>query len=162
MRSYKAARRAAERERAALEPIEFEVTYETTERGEDGVDQVVERTDRFAATGEISAATLTDFGYFADTPSDDPAAVAVMRRVFMEAIGDQTEFRRFWAIAPRLDEDTLLEIMTGLMEDVLGRPTQPPASSQATSSSTGQPSRESSSPEDSGEATSSSSPDGSS
>lgn len=139
MRSYKAARRAAEREANRLEPIPFEVSYEDA-TGE-------EHEETFHLCGEVSGATLTDLGYFADTPIESPEGAAVVRRVFMEAFGDEVEFKRFWRVATLLDEDTLTDIMVGAIEDTTGRPTRRPSDSSARSSTTGQPSRAVSLPE---------------
>lgn len=130
MRSYKSARRAAHDE---LEAIEFEVTY-FDDLGE-------EVTEKFRAVGEISAATLTDGAYFADVGVATAEGAAVVRRAYMELIGSSVEFRRFWSIAPRIDEDTLIEIMADLIEEVLARPTERPSDSSPASSTTGQPSR---------------------
>lgn len=139
MRSYKAARRAAKRAAGTLAPIPFEVVYED-DLGE-------EVRDTFQAYGEISAATLADFAYFADRGVDTPEGAAILRRGVMEVIGDEAEFRRFWEVARQIEDDDLLDVFSGLLEDTLARPTTPPSDSPASSSTSGQPSRAVSSPE---------------
>lgn len=129
MRSYKAARRAAER----AEGIPFEVVYFD--------DEGVEHVELFHAYGELKSTTQFDMAENADLDVLTPAALRIVKRVYVECIGDAAEFQRFWAIFDYLDEDTLVEIMQGLIEDVTGRPTQRPEDSAPSSSIGGQPSR---------------------
>jgi hypothetical protein len=137
MRSYKAARRAAQRDAGQVEPIPFEVSWYAAAAGEDGEPVEVEHTEVFHAYGEPSMATLTDAGYYADLESDTPEAMAIIRRIFMEAIGNEAEFGRFWKVARVIDNDTLIDIMAGLIEDTTGRPTIRPSDSSASSSTDG-------------------------
>lgn len=133
MRSYKAARRAAHRAEGQIEPVDFEVSWYDEEDAE--------QTEVFHAYGEPSMATLTDAGYFADLNADSPEAMAIIRRIFMEAIGEEAEFSRFWKVARLIDSDTLVDIMAGLIEDTTGRPTSRPSDSSPSSSNDGEPSR---------------------
>lgn len=139
MRSFKAARRAAKRAAGQLAPIPFEVVY-TDDLGE-------EIREVFQAYGEMSAATMSDFAYFADKGVDTPEGAAILRTGLMELIGNEDEFRRLWEVARKIDEDDLLDILTGLLEETVARPTTPPSDSPAPSSTTGQPSRADSLPE---------------
>lgn len=142
MRSYKAARRAASRAEGQVEPVDFEVSwYEDEKDQETGSRREVEKTDVFYAYGEPSMATLTDAGYFADLSAESPEAMAIIRRIFMEAIGNEAEFNRFWRVARLIDSDTLVDIMAGLIEDTTGRPTKRPSDSLPSSSNDGAPSR---------------------
>lgn len=138
MRSFKATRRAARREQGKLEPVPFEVVYA------DDLGEEVRAV--FNAYGEMSAATMADGAYFADRGIDSPEGAAVIRQGFVEMIDDEDEFRRFWAVARKLDEDDLVDIFGGLLEETLGRPTTPPSDSSATSSTTGTGSSAASSP----------------
>ena len=90
---------------------------------------------------------MADFAYFADRGVDTPEGAAILRTGLMELIGNDTEFRRFWEVARKIDEDDLLDIMTGLLEDTIERPTTPPSDSPLLPSTTGQPSRADSSSE---------------
>jgi hypothetical protein len=140
MRSYKAARRAANRAEGQVDPVDFEVSWFEKVTGPDGTPVELEQTEVFHAYGEPSMATLTDAGYFAELNTDTPEAMAIIRRIFMEAIGDEDEFKRFWKISRHLG-DTLIDIMGGLIEDTLGRPTKRPSDSPPSSPNDGEPSR---------------------
>lgn len=153
MRSYKAARRAsARRDNGRLPAIPFELTYwaEPGERllgepADDGTPQMrvltepEEVTETFNCYGELSAVTLTDAAWLGEQGVTNVSAegVAMVRRIFEEAIGDPAEFKRFWAVARKIDEDDLFEVMQGVMEDVTGRPTGRPSDSSTSSSRTG-------------------------
>ena len=139
MRTYKAARRAAQRAAGRPQPIPFEVVYE------DNLGEEVRAT--FQAYGEMSAVTMTDFAYFADKGVDTPEGAAILRTGFEELLGDEGEFQRFWRVARLIHEDDLLDILSGLLEDTAARPTTPPSDSPAQPSTTGLPSRADSSPE---------------
>lgn len=141
MRTYKAARRAAQRAAGTLAPISFEVVYD------DDLGEEVRAT--FQAYGEMSAATMADFAYFADRGVNTPEGAAILRTGMMELIGDEQEFRRFWEVVRVLHEDDVLDILSGLLEDTLARPTVPPSDSPASFSTSGQPLRADSSPADS-------------
>lgn len=129
MRSYKAARRAAER----AEGIPFEVSYFD--------DEGTEHTEMFHAYGELKSTTQFDMAENAGIDVLTPGALRVVKRVFVECIGDAEEFQRFWAIFDYLDEDTIIEIMSGLIEDVTGRPTKRPEDFAPSSSTDGQSSK---------------------
>lgn len=139
MRSFKATRRAARREQGLLEPIPFEIIYA------DDLGEEVRAV--FNAHGEMSSATMADFAYFADRGVDSPEGAAVLRTGFEELIGNPEEFHRFWEVARQIEDDDLLDVLAGLLEDTLGRPTTPPSDSSAPSSTTGTGSSAASSPE---------------
>lgn len=136
-RSYKAARRAARR--AALEPVEFDVEYETEEQvlGSDET-HWAPHIEHFVARGEISTLMLSELAYNSDLETADPEAMALIRRLFSEAFGDDAEYRRFFKVITTYgDDDMLMEIMQDLISEMVGRPTKAPSPSQSGQSTTG-------------------------
>src|SRR4051794_25538910 len=111
MRSYKAARRAARRA-----PVEFEVAYIDVVDGEE-----VEKTETFTCKGEMSSLVLSELAYNADLDVATPEGMGVLREVFSSVFGDDTEYRRFFRhMARHGDDDQLMDIMAGLVEDFTG------------------------------------------
>lgn len=134
-RSYKAARRAHLRQ-----PVTFTVDYVDDVR-DPATGQVseVEKTETFTCKGDMTALVLSELGYHADLNLGDPEGMAVLRQTFQAAFGDDAEYRRFFRfhIKVQLDDDTLMDILMDLVEDMVGRPTQPPSASSGAPSTTG-------------------------
>lgn len=129
MRSYKAARRAH-----TGDPVPFR--YEYTD--DDGVEQV----EVFECQGEVSSLLLSELASNADVDVATPEGVALLREFFAQAFGDEAAYRRFFKLHTKYgDDDLLMDIMAGLVEDFAGRPTRRPSASPATQSSGGMQSK---------------------
>lgn len=138
MRSYKAARRAAK-----ADPVTFEYTYVAEEKAPDGGKVEVDKTTVFTCHGELSSLMLSEFAYHADLDVADPEGMSIVRQFFAEAFGDEEEYRRFFRLHTRYgDDDLLMDIIGGLVEDFAGRPTRRASSSPSTPSTTGPTSRD--------------------
>lgn len=150
MRSYKAARRAA-----LKAPVEFDYEYET--------DDGTAHSEHFVCTGEVSSLMLSEFAYNAEIAVATNEGMALIRKFLTSAFGVQTkkvgdqevvveddavrQYRRFFQLHTQYGSDELLmEILAGLVEDFVGRPTVQPTSSQSGQSTSGPTSRDDSSP----------------
>lgn len=158
-RSYKAARRAAKKQ-----PVEFDFAYVTTAevRDEEGDligTEEVDRTVHFVCKGEVSTLLLSELSYNADLDVSDPAAVKLIRDFFAQAFGvtvnleEQPDgsmverivhdeayatYQKFFRLQTTYgDDDLLMEIMAGLVEDFSGRPTMQPSVSAGEPVTTG-------------------------
>ena len=143
MRAYKAARRSAERR-----PIPFLYEWEErvdvvdAESGEITGTRYEPRKRMFECRGEVSQLLLSDLAYNADLEVTDAAAMGLLRQFFAQAFGDDKEYREFFNLHIQYgDDDLLMEIMQGLVEDFVARPTRSPSNLPSTSETTGEQSK---------------------
>lgn len=98
----------------------------------------------FVCEGGLTTLDISEFAMAAKNGMDtaDPAAAAVFAEFFQAALGP-TQYRRLkdHMRAHGTDDDVLVDIMQGLMEDFVGRPTEEPSRSQDGPSTTGRTSR---------------------
>lgn len=98
----------------------------------------------FVCEGGLTTLDISEFAMAAKNGMDtaDPAAAAVFAEFFQAALGP-TQYRRLkdHMRSHGTDDDVLVDIMQGLMEDFLGRPTEEPSHSQTGPSTTGGMSR---------------------
>lgn len=143
MRAFKAARRSAERR-----PIPF--LYEWEERvdvrdeetGEITGTEYEPRQRLFECRGEVSSLLLSDLAYNSELEVTDPAGVALLRQFFAQAFGDDEQYREFFNIHIRYgDDDLLMEILQGLVEDFMARPTKSLSPSSTGQQTTGEVSK---------------------
>lgn len=139
MRSFRAARRSAERR-----PVPFLFVYEEmVETKDPETDEVVgveyeERREVFECRGEVSTLLLSELAYNSDVDVADPAAMGLIRQFFAQAFGDDDQYRRFFNLQIKHgDDELLMEILGGLVEDFAARPTKPPSPSEPGLSSDG-------------------------
>ena len=94
----------------------------------------------FTCEGGVTALDISEFAQVAKAgvDTDDPAAAAVFAEFFQNALG-AAEYARFKKHTRdhRTDEAIFVDIMQGIIEDFVGRPTQEPSSSQDGPSTTG-------------------------
>ena len=94
----------------------------------------------FVCEGGVSMLDISEFAKVAKdgVQTDDPAAAAIFAEFFSAALGEKTyaQFKRH-VRENNTTEDELVDIMKGIIEDFLGRPTQEPLSSQDGPSTTG-------------------------
>lgn len=94
----------------------------------------------FVCEGGVSTLDISEFAKVAKTGIDteDPAAAAVFAEFFEAALGPKVyaQFRQH-VRKHHTDEDVFVDIMHGIIEDFLGRPTQEPSHSQDGPSTTG-------------------------
>lgn len=94
----------------------------------------------FVCEGGISTLDISEFAKVAKTGIDteDPAAAAVFAEFFEAALGPKVyaQFRKH-VRDHGTDQDVFVDIMSGIIEDFLGRPTQEPSHSQDGPSTTG-------------------------
>lgn len=141
-RSYRAARRRSQK---APVPFDLVVEIEKTKRDDNGDVQEVyleDETHAFLCKGEVSTLLLSELAYNADLDVADPEAMKLVRSFFSNAFGPGEEqrkayYRFFRLITEHGDDELLMEIMAGLVEDFMGRPTQQPSPSQLGPSTTG-------------------------
>lgn len=111
-RSYKAAVRELKDD-----PVAFDV-----ERIDDKGDVVV---DKFTCRGKVSTLLLSEFAVQSDVSAATPEGMALIARFFRQAFGDEKEYGRFFRYATEhLDDEGLMAILGGLVEDFSGRPTK--------------------------------------
>jgi len=149
-RSFAAARRAARRE-----PVTFDLTFEVaeqlpddTEGAQPGATREVVRevTEHFSCRGQVSTLTLSELARQADLDLSNPMAVALVAEFFVAAFDDAEQYKRFRrVIGDHFDDEVLMEVLAGLVEDFLSRPTKAPSPSPGTPSTTGSTSRDASS-----------------
>lgn len=166
MRSYKAARRSAERR-----PVPFLYNYdeEAEVSGADGGTTVVTTEKRvlFECRGEVSTLLLSELAYNADLDVADPSAMKLIRSFFAQAFGVRShtlrdeegepilddkgeeqqvvvhdeawrQYNKFFNLhTEHGDDDLLMEIMGGLVEDFSARPTKSPSTLQPGAETTG-------------------------
>lgn len=94
----------------------------------------------FVCEGGVTALDISEYAKVAKMGIDteDPAAVAVFAEFFEAALGPKvySEFRKH-VRDHGTSEDVFVDIMGGIIEDFLGRPTQEPSHSQDGPSTTG-------------------------
>lgn len=139
MRSYEAAKRAA-----TGEPVPFAIGYQVV--NDSGA--LVRKEEIFTASGDVSPIMLSEFSRNAQMESTDPEAMALLAQFFVEAFGDEAEYRRFLRFRSehKLPDDQIMEIISGLIEDLSGRPTVQPSPSRSGQSTSGPTSRDDSPP----------------
>lgn len=138
-RNYKAARRRA---RAALEPVEFDFSWDENVAPEGEPEQWEEHTETFQCFGQVSTLVLSELAYNSDVEVATEEGMALIRQVFAQAFGSdakaQADYRRFFRLVTlHGDDEVLMEIMQGLIEDLMGRPTQESSDSSSTPSTSG-------------------------
>lgn len=130
MRTYRAARRSTSKK-----PVYFRLEYEERslvrdpETGDVTGEEVEAKAQLFRCRGEVSTLLLSELAYNADLDVADPEAMKLIRSFFSNAFGDEEEDRAqyrlfFNLITKHGDDDLLMEVMQGLVEDFMGRPTQ--------------------------------------
>jgi hypothetical protein len=134
-RAYRAAKRAHEQE-----PVTFDVTHEVTTTV-DGAEQTEEVTETFTCRGGVSTLLLSEFARQADLDAASPEGMALVSQFFRQAFGEDREYRRFlrYQADHNLDDEMLMSILAGLVEDLTGRPTkgrQPSLDGPSTNGST--------------------------
>lgn len=146
-RSYTAARREH-----LDEPVSFEVNYvregdpKAPEDSPQRHDTPV--TDTFVCRGQVSSLMLAEFARNADMDTAEPEAVAMIAEFFKQAFGDDREYRRFFRMATQyLDDDGVMAILAGLVEDFLGRPTKRRSGSPGSPSTSGPSTKDASEPQ---------------
>lgn len=157
MRSYKAARRRAQRR---AEPIGFGYGYEVEvdAYGAEGKPVWEERTERFECHGKVDTLLLSELAYNADVDTATPEGMALIRQFFAQAFGvrhrivvdkegaehevlveDEAAqgYRKFFKLhGQHGDDDLLMEIMGGLVADFQAdRTTSPSVSADGPSES---------------------------
>jgi hypothetical protein len=109
----------------ARRPFEFEL---------DGVE--------FAATGGMNVLELAELANVATTDADSPAGVQAAAGFFRRVLGKEYDPFRDHCAEHNTDNDTILEIMKDIVEDVMGgTPTKRPSPSSSGRSSTGSTAR---------------------
>lgn len=147
MRTYKAARRSSSKK-----PVYFRLQYEERtlvrhpETNEVTGEEVEQRSQLFRCRGEVSTLLLSEIAYNADLDVADPEAMKLVRAFFSNAFGeeeeDRAQYRLFFNLITRYgDDDLLMEVMAGLVEDFSGRPTQQRSLSQESQASAGESSK---------------------
>jgi len=112
-----------------------------TSRERAGADEALDFTldgERFVCSKDISVLDLSELASFADLDSQSPEGIAAIQGFLRIVLGPAEfgRFRRFCA-QRRVDDDTLIDIITDLCQDFLGRPTQASSSSPGSPSATG-------------------------
>lgn len=99
---------------------------------------------KFTCAGGLTALDISELAEVAElgVDTEDPRAAAAIAKFFRAALG-LPEYNRLKDHMRAHDtaEDVLIDIMAGVIEDVAGRPTQEPSSSQDGPSTTGPMSR---------------------
>ena len=94
----------------------------------------------FVCEGGVSTLDISEFAKVAKggVQTNDPAAAAVFAEFFEAALGENVyaQFRRH-VRENNTTEDELVDVMQGIIEDFLGRPTKEPLPSQDGPSTTG-------------------------
>lgn len=140
-RSYTAARREH-----LDEPVTFDVSRHVSEPGEDGQPRERVVVETFACTGQVSTLLLSEFARQADLDTATPEGMALVAQFFRQAFGDEKEYGRFFRYATEhLDDEQMMAILAGLVEDFTGRPTKGRRPSPEQPSTTGPTSRDDSS-----------------
>lgn len=139
MRTYKAARRAAKRAERAAEPHQFTLAWDedkptldddgqpVLDDAGDPVLEPVEQTATFTVHGEIGTLAISEFALMANAADEEEAQKhgGKLAEVFMDAIDDAAEYTRFSKIVRKhFDDEELMEVMGGIIEDQVGRPTR--------------------------------------
>lgn len=139
MRTYKAARRAAQRAARAAEPLRFELVWDEDQVKVDAADQpvvddagdpvteTVEKTATFTCRGEITTLMISEFALAANAATEEEAEKhgGKLSEIFQDAIGDDGEYDRFSRIVRKhFDDQELMEILGGIIEEQTGRPTK--------------------------------------
>ncbi|GAA2022550.1 hypothetical protein WDZ16_12935 [Pseudokineococcus marinus] len=142
-RRYAAAKRAA-----VAEPVTFELTYEVPDltpdeaTGQPVPDAVREQVETFTCRGRVPVLLLSEFARQADLDAATPEGAALIADFFRHAFGpgedDVREYKRFYRlVGERFDDDVLMDVLAGLVEDFGGRPTERPSTSAPGPSPTG-------------------------
>jgi hypothetical protein len=138
--------RAARREEAQ-EPVEFDFVYDEriedrTEEGELRGYGYEERTDTFKCYGTVSTLLLSKLANNAEVDTGSEEGMRLIDEFFVQAFGDSdegvAEYRRFFRLQTKYgDDDLMMQIIAGLVEQFVGRPTQQRSRSESTPSSAG-------------------------
>ena len=93
----------------------------------------------FTCSGRPTALDISELAEAAElgVDTDDPRAVAAMSKFFRAVLGKEYSRFKEHMRAHDTDEDVLIEIMKGIMEDLAARPTQEPSRSPDGPSTTG-------------------------
>lgn len=126
MRSYTSAKREYQRK-----PVTFDLDGRT-----------------FSCEGGVTTLDVSEFARYESVEMDDPRAVGVLAEFFENTLGAK-EYARFRTHVREhgTSDETIMEIMQGIIEDVLGRPTERPSDSSDGPSTTGTTLKEGSSPQ---------------
>lgn len=94
--------------------------------------------ETFTPAGEFGILDLSEFAGWADLDADSPQGLAAIRRFLLMVLGEG-EYQRFYRHTKRhrTDSDTLLAIVTDIVDQVFGRPTEAPSSLPVSPSATG-------------------------
>lgn len=93
----------------------------------------------FTCAGRPTALDISELAEVAadGVDTDDPRAIAAMSKFFRAVLGKEyNRFKEHMRVHDT-DEDVLVEIMHGILEDLAARPTQEPSSSRDGPSTTG-------------------------
>lgn len=134
-------------------------------------ESVRERREEFVCKGEVSTLLLSELAHNSDIDIADPAAMALIRNFFSQAFGVRYEsvvgedgevqrnphgepieiplqddaffaYRKFFNLHTKHgDDELLMEILGGLVEDFVARPTKPASTSQPGPSAGGEVSK---------------------
>jgi hypothetical protein len=143
-RSYKAARRRAKRE-----SIGFDYRYDV-EVVEGEETRWEERSEHFDCTGQVNTLLLSELAANSDVDTATPEGMGLIRHFFAQALGARYHvvkddegnereelvdddaakaYRRFFKLHTRYgDDDLLMDIMGGLVEDFQADPSGSPSS----------------------------------
>jgi hypothetical protein len=85
-----------------------------------------------AAVDDLTVLDITELARMANVDADSPEGIAALGDFFETALG-RAQYRQFrdHCRRNRTPDDVLLDVMAGLVEDLTGRPTQPPSPSPA-------------------------------
>jgi hypothetical protein len=116
-------------------------SYTSARREHEGVKPSFELDGvEFVCEGGVTTLDISEFAQIAKTgiDTDDPAAAAVFAEFFQNALGPTVyaTFKRHTR-AHGTDDEVFVDIMQGIIEDFLGRPTGLPSSSHDGQSTTG-------------------------
>lgn len=95
---------------------------------------------KFTCEGELTTLDLSELAEVAElgVDTEDPRAAAAISKFFRAALGERV-YRQFkeHMRSHGTDDDNLIDIMAGIMEDYAARPTEQPSSSHDGQSTTG-------------------------
>jgi hypothetical protein len=143
VRSYKAARRAATKDAVPFR-YDYEVEVDVLDDNDEptGQKQWEERSREFSCKGEVSSLLLSELADNASVDVASPEGMSLVAQFFKQAFGDDEQYREFFRLHTKYGtDDLLMDIMGGLVEDFVGRPTTRPSDSPATPSASGEVSK---------------------
>lgn len=95
---------------------------------------------KFVCDGALTTLDISELAEVAElgVDTEDPRAAAAITKFFRAALGmpEYTRLKNFIR-TEKLDDDVLVDIMAGIMEDFAARPTEQPSSSHDGQSTTG-------------------------